>query len=124
MPPKKKKIIIEEAEEEESPQESPVIKTKTKKVPSVDPGMVPQETITKIIDKLPLVQPYALSEEEILPSNEEFLKTVPGDIVLSESGKLLKRYLTLEGFGKCYVDIYNNWINVILPRTISSMKLT
>ena len=45
---------------------------------------------------------------------------IPGEIVISEQGKLLKKYFEFEGFTGDLLDAYNNWITKILPKQVNS----
>lgn len=66
-------------------------------------------------DILP-VPPIVQTIEPIDRNNEH----VPGEIIISEQGELLKKYFTFEGFSQDLIDGYNVWITKILPQQISS----
>ena len=48
---------------------------------------------------------------------------VPGSILLDEHGKILKKYITLEGVGGFIVSAFNTWLNDELPALISSANI-
>ena len=50
--------------------------------------------------------------------------SIPGEIVLDTSGKLLKKYFEYSGPIGSLVETYNNWVFRILPRQISSRSIT
>ena len=50
--------------------------------------------------------PLKVIEEPADETNEH----LPGALVLNKSGKLLKRYITWEGFGDHHIEIYDHWI--------------
>lgn len=72
----------------------------------VEPGFVAQEEIQRILEQGVLPSPYKIVEEEPTDENEQ----IPGALVLTPSGKLLKQYITWEGFGDHHIEVYDNWI--------------
>ena len=72
----------------------------------IEPGFVNAEDYQRIITQG--VFPFPLKvEEEVL---DETNKDLPGTLVLSPSGQLLKQYITWEGFGDHHIEVYDNWI--------------
>ena len=64
-------------------------------------------------------EPLKLVSENLSEENSQY----PGEIKIDESGKLLKRYLTYEGFASDIIKGYNNWIENIIPEQIRSQSL-
>ena len=48
---------------------------------------------------------------------------IPGDIQLDADGQLLKKYLIYGGFSKPIIDIYDDWLDRILPEQIRLTSL-
>lgn len=49
---------------------------------------------------------------------------LPGDIEISDSGLLLKKYITWEGFGEHHIKVYDNWLKTSASSNISARMLT
>ena len=72
----------------------------------IEPGFVDADDFGRIMPGG--VPPGTLRVvEEPLDENDE---VAPGALKLSPSGKLLKQYITWEGFGDHHVEVYDNWI--------------
>lgn len=61
-----------------------------------------------------LLPPIAQEMEPVNPENRDLY----GSIVLSEEGKLMKKYLTYQGFTSFLTLTYDNWITNIIPKQI------
>lgn len=72
----------------------------------IEPGFVSQEEVSKIIAEGVFPSPLKVQEEVLDETN----KDLPGEIIIDESGKMLKRYITTEGFGDHHIEVYDNWI--------------
>ena len=72
----------------------------------IEPGFVDPENFTGLMEGVATPGTLRVVEE---PSDETS-ETLPGALKLSPSGKLLKQYITWEGFGDHHVEVYDNWI--------------
>lgn len=72
----------------------------------VEPQYVEPDQYNKILNEGVFPYPMRVVEEEIDDNN----KDVQGELVLSDSGKMLKRYITMEGFGDHHIEVFDNWI--------------
>ena len=72
----------------------------------VEPGFVEAEDLQRIIANEVFPSPFTVMEEPLDETN----KDLPGGLVLSPSGQLLKQYITWEGFGDHHIEVYDNWI--------------
>ncbi|CAH6420496.1 DNA-directed RNA polymerase subunit RPB2 [uncultured virus] len=72
----------------------------------IEPGFVTPEEFQKYINEGVFPSPLKIEEEPLDETNEG----LPGALVLSPSGQLLKQYITWEGFGDHHIEVYDNWI--------------
>lgn len=70
----------------------------------VEPGYVPDDLLQRIITEEVLPKP--LKPKEINTINQNVREA----LVLNQSGQLLEKYITWEGFGDHHIEIYDNWI--------------
>lgn len=73
----------------------------------VEPGFVNPQEYQRIMTEGVFPSPMKVVEEPLDEENEH----LPGSIVISPSGKLLKQYITWEGFGDHHIEVYDNWIS-------------
>jgi DNA-directed RNA polymerase II subunit RPB2 len=73
----------------------------------IEPGFVNPEDLTRIIQQGVFPSPFKVEEEEVDETNRD----LPGALVLSPSGQLLKQYITWEGFGDHHIQVFDNWIS-------------
>lgn len=72
----------------------------------IEPAFVSPEDFERIIKEGVFPSPLKVKEEPLDETN----KDLPGSLILSPSGQLLKRYITWEGFGDHHIEVYDNWI--------------
>lgn len=72
----------------------------------IEPGFVNPEDFERFIAEGIFPEPLKVIEEALDETNEH----LPGALVLSPSGQLLKQYITWEGFGDHHIEVYDNWI--------------
>ena len=66
-----------------------------------------------------LLPPIAEAVEPLDVNNQDLY----GSIVVSETGQLLKKYLTYEGFSHFLTVAFDNWITNILPKQIRDYEI-
>lgn len=84
-----------------------------------DPELLKNDQVTNVLNNIVLPAPFKIVREKLTEEN----KSYPGDIEIGPSGKLLKRFIVMEGFRTDCINIYNHWITEILPRTIESQEI-
>lgn len=72
----------------------------------IEPGFVTPEEFQRIIKEGVFPSPLKVEEEPLDETNER----LPGALILSPSGQLLKQYITWEGFGDHHIEVYDNWV--------------
>lgn len=72
----------------------------------VEPGFVNPEEYQRILTEGVFPSPLKVVEEPLTEENDQ----LPGALVLSPSGQLLKQYITWEGFGDHHIEVFDNWI--------------
>jgi len=72
----------------------------------IEPGFVKPEDLSRIIQEGVFPSPLKIEEEPLDETN----RNIPGRLILSPSGQLLKQYITWEGFGDHHIEVYDNWI--------------
>jgi DNA-directed RNA polymerase beta subunit/intein/homing endonuclease len=80
---------------------------------------LPEDQVKEILRKCVFPAPYKVVTEEVDSTNEN----LPGAITISRSGKLLKQYVTWEGFGDHHIKVYDNWLDNTACATLSSRSL-
>jgi len=73
----------------------------------VEPGFIDPKQVQHIIDEGVLPWPFKLELDAVNDAN----KHVPGALILSPSGELLKQYIKYEGFGDHHIEVFDNWIS-------------
>jgi len=63
-----------------------------------------------------------LISTNIEPINDANIN-LPGDIVISQSGKILKRYFEYRGYISSILDNYNYWIIHIIPNQLNNFRI-
>lgn len=61
--------------------------------------------------------------KRVIKSIDQTNVNIPGEIVVSEQGQLLKKYFEFEGFSGDLIDAYNNWVTKILPKQLASRNI-
>jgi len=72
----------------------------------IEPGFLNPEELEQLLNEGIFPEPLKVIEEPLDETNEH----LPGALVLSPSGQLLKQYITWEGFGDHHIEVYDNWI--------------
>lgn len=80
---------------------------------------VRDENVEFNTDQLILPAPIVQRIEAI----DQINVNIPGEIVISQQGELLKKYLELEGFTGDLLETYNNWVTKQLPKQIASRPM-
>lgn len=89
---------------------------------SVSRRTLEQQGITRenIYDNLILPPPIYREVRAVGPDD---IPDIPGEIKLSEDGKLLRRYLTYTGFNADYIEAYNEWVRRRIPAKLSAAPI-
>jgi DNA-directed RNA polymerase beta subunit len=120
LPPRKTSAVqpaIETPKGESLKGEKPPVEVSAAETLADKKGLITENT--EILNRIVLPPPFKIEKQQLTELNKDY----PGDIQISESGKLLKRFIVLEGFRTDCINIYNHWINEVLPQTITSQEL-
>jgi len=71
------------------------------------------------IDKVILPPPM----KGVISAIDKINANIPGEIVISPQGQILKKYIEYEGFVGDLIEIYNNWITRQLPKQVASREI-
>ena len=75
-----------------------------------------QDYETSVLNQVPVLPPLERKRELL----EDVDLTIPGEIVIDKSGKLLLEYLDHTGVIGSLIETYDNWTQFVLPKQIKS----
>ena len=88
--------------------------------PIAEPGTIADEQLLQLIKQNVIPIKETIPEETPI----EEVPLLPGNFPLTPSGKLLRRYITSEGFGDHHIEVYDNWITKSLYSNVYGRSLT